>query len=141
MVGVGLVGFNDRNQILLLRHVFHPTTPWGIPGGWLNRNESPAEGALRELREETGLTAVLGPPLLVSREGPPSQLCICYLAFIERDPAWLSSEIIEWGWFAPHEMPSQMLPFARTSIELAMSHVSVSDVGDLQKGWPVMSGT
>lgn len=30
---------------------------WGLPGGGLHRNEDPLEGALRELREETGIVA------------------------------------------------------------------------------------
>ena len=30
------------------------TGKWGLPGGFLDRDETAAEGALRELREETG---------------------------------------------------------------------------------------
>ena len=29
---------------------------WGLPGGWLGSNEAPAEGVVREVAEETGLT-------------------------------------------------------------------------------------
>ena len=58
-IGAGLVALDEEDRVLLLRHVFHPYTPWGIPGGWLNRHEAPADGVLRELKEETGLTAVL----------------------------------------------------------------------------------
>ena len=37
---MGAVGvlFNARGQVLLVEHVFHPKTPWGLPGGWANRS-------------------------------------------------------------------------------------------------------
>jgi len=54
--GVTLVCFNSQNRILMLRHVFRPSTPWDLPGGWLERNETPADCALRELREESART-------------------------------------------------------------------------------------
>ena len=53
-VGVSLVAFNTDEEVFLLRHVFHTAIPWGLPGGWLARDEAPARGVARELREETG---------------------------------------------------------------------------------------
>lgn len=132
-IGVGIVGFNNKNQILLLRHVFHPYAPWGIPGGWLDRNESPAACALRELREETGITtATLGPVIHVSREFPPSQIGIVYLAYIDQAPICLSSEIIEWGWFDPNEMPGPLLPFIQLAIEKAVQFIQEKEEHWLQ---------
>ncbi|MBK8984950.1 MAG: hypothetical protein IPM39_02535 [Chloroflexi bacterium] len=40
-VGVGMVALDEDGRILLLHPVVHPCFPWGLPGGWLNRRESP----------------------------------------------------------------------------------------------------
>ena len=44
------------NGILLVKRTgdLLETGKWGLPGGFLDRDETAAEGALRELREETG---------------------------------------------------------------------------------------
>lgn len=54
---VGAAGaiFNDSGQVLLLEHVFRPHYPWGLPGGWVEHGETPAEAARREVEEELGL--------------------------------------------------------------------------------------
>jgi 8-oxo-dGTP diphosphatase len=47
-----------NNQVLLARRRKAPLIGyWVAPGGKIEAKESPYEGALRELREETGLTA------------------------------------------------------------------------------------
>jgi 8-oxo-dGTP diphosphatase len=40
---------------------------WSFPKGKLHRGESPRQGALREVKEETGLDCVLGEPLPTRR--------------------------------------------------------------------------
>jgi NADH pyrophosphatase NudC (nudix superfamily) len=76
-------------------------------------------GALRELREETGLTAVLGPIVHVSRDPHPAHLGIAYLGNVKPGPITLSGEIIEAAWFHPHELPP-LLPFAQETIHKAI---------------------
>jgi 8-oxo-dGTP pyrophosphatase MutT (NUDIX family) len=49
---------DDASRVLLF-HAFDPHTPqdryWFTAGGGLDEGETPAQGAVRELREETGL--------------------------------------------------------------------------------------
>jgi 8-oxo-dGTP diphosphatase len=47
----------DGPQVLLVHH--NATGKWVFPGGHVDANETPAEAALREVLEETGLVAVI----------------------------------------------------------------------------------
>ena len=59
----GVLAFRD-NQVALVREHYElwETPHWTIPSGGIEPGESPAEGATRELREETGL--LITPPAL-----------------------------------------------------------------------------
>lgn len=53
--GSAVIVMNDRNEILL--QLRSDTNDWGVPGGGLELGDSFEEAAIRELQEETGLTA------------------------------------------------------------------------------------
>jgi ADP-ribose pyrophosphatase YjhB (NUDIX family) len=122
--GVSVVCFDEDQRVLLLRHVFHPAIPWGLPGGWLDRGESPADCAQRELREETGLEVKLGPVLCVGRESSPDHLGISFMACLMPGDMNLSSEIIEAKWYQSDDLPVPLQPFAHKSIRVAASRYS-----------------
>ncbi|MFO0995387.1 MAG: NUDIX hydrolase [Alphaproteobacteria bacterium] len=64
-VGVGVVVWRD-DRVLLVRRARPPRKgDWSIPGGLQHLGETVAEAARREVREETGLSIVLGEPLTV----------------------------------------------------------------------------
>ncbi|WP_394174943.1 NUDIX hydrolase [Guptibacillus hwajinpoensis] len=54
MVVAGAMVFDDRNRLLLQLRT--DSESWGLPGGFMDLNESVQEAARREVFEETGLT-------------------------------------------------------------------------------------
>lgn len=57
LIGVGATTlvFNDKQELLL--NLRADTNTWGIPGGSMELYETIEETAIRELKEETGITA------------------------------------------------------------------------------------
>ncbi len=51
-VGVGAIVFNDRDELLLIERTSHH---WLFPTGWADVGYLPAQVAVKEVREETGL--------------------------------------------------------------------------------------
>ncbi len=102
--GVAGVVLNTGGQVLLVEHVFHPHTPWGLPGGWVDRYEDPAEALRREMQEELALKVTVGPVLLVELDFR-SHLDLAYLCRAEGNIGQLSSELLDHGWFKVNELP------------------------------------
>ncbi|MFH8614990.1 NUDIX hydrolase [Streptomyces sp. NPDC017979] len=98
---------------------------WAMPGGGLDPGESPLQGALREVREETGWTDVEvdGTVLCLwehdfTRAGVPvRQHEHVFLAYgPRRDPigelaaAHAADDILSWRWWSPQELAGDTEP-------------------------------
>ena len=70
VVGAVVLVRDGNGRILVARHTYRRGAPWGLPGGWVRRGESPAETIVRELREETALDVEITHPLTVRTESP-----------------------------------------------------------------------
>jgi 8-oxo-dGTP diphosphatase len=103
-VSVGAIVVNDEGKVLLLDHVFRPSSAgWGIPGGFINHNEQPAAAIQREICEEIGLE-IKSIELLQVR-AIKRHVEILFRARATGAGAVKSLEIKEIGWFAPDQMP------------------------------------
>ncbi|MCE7869401.1 NUDIX hydrolase [bacterium CPR1] len=69
-VAVALV---EHGRVLLVRHVKGERTYWLLPGGGLEFGESLADGARREMLEETGIIVEVGDLLFAAETLPPDR--------------------------------------------------------------------
>lgn len=103
---VGVVGvvLNESDQVLMVEHVFHPYVPWGLPGGWVERNEHPAVGVQRELREELSLDVTVG-PIVAADLLDNGHLDLAYLCTANGPVGELSFELLQYRWFDLDDLP------------------------------------
>lgn len=108
---VGVVGavLNEKGQILLAEHVFHAIR-WGMPGGWINRNEDPADCAPREIREELSLEVALEGLVMVRlTQRHTRHLDFAYRCRPLGEVGALSSELLGYAWFDLDATPPLVL--------------------------------
>ena len=48
LLGVAGIITDDQGRLLLFHHTYRRSHPWGMPGGWMSRGESPLETLERE---------------------------------------------------------------------------------------------
>ncbi|MEX1142737.1 MAG: NUDIX hydrolase [Thermoleophilaceae bacterium] len=89
---------------------------WSFPKGKLDGGESSEEAALREVREETGLTCRLGPELPFAQyeddEGRPKTVRYWLMAVVEDGGFEPDDEVDELRWLVP-EQAGELLTYSR----------------------------
>ena len=130
----------EDGRLLLVKAAYR--WRWGMPGGLMDVGESPKNAVIRETFEETGLRIeVVGDPVVLV-ETHMQRVNFIYQAVpaLGADPDALraqASEIVELGWFHPHELP-ETIPdtsaelFLRTDPERNESSVVVVNGRDVQ---------
>jgi 8-oxo-dGTP pyrophosphatase MutT (NUDIX family) len=118
--GVRAVVVDDAGRVLALKRPddadFWPGT-WNLPGGGKDPGESFLEGAVRELQEETGITAeytgISAPFTFPGGRG---------VAFLFRHPspgqAFAVREVSEARWVTPDDLPGPLFPTTAEIVRL-----------------------
>jgi ADP-ribose pyrophosphatase YjhB (NUDIX family) len=107
---VGVLGVitNQHREILLFRHTYRGRYPWGLPAGWLERDESPEAAIKREIHEETGMQVAADGLLLAWHDTRYGKLDLFYICRILDGAFRPSEEVVEMGWYAAEALPPML---------------------------------
>jgi len=113
-VTVGCIVINSDKQILLVKRAKHLPNgeKYTIPGGFLDRDEDIPQGALRELKEESGL---VGEKIFLFRiNGSPTRpkedrQNVDFIFIVEAFSGELTEneEVSEMHWFNQDDLPNE----------------------------------
>jgi ADP-ribose pyrophosphatase YjhB (NUDIX family) len=125
---VGVLAVVLRGERLLVVRRANPPMPgrWGFPGGVLELGETVAQGAMRELLEETGVEAEAGGPLTVidTIDRDPEGCVRYHYTLVAVIGHWRSGEGVpgddadEVAWLTRAEILKQDLPIAPALLPL-----------------------
>jgi 8-oxo-dGTP diphosphatase len=107
---VGVLVVRDR-RLLLVRRARAPFKGyWDIPGGFLEEDEPPRRGAVREAREETGLRIRVDELIGVyhDRNGEDHTLNVYYTAHVLSGREQAGDDADALRWFARREIPTRI---------------------------------
>jgi ADP-ribose pyrophosphatase YjhB (NUDIX family) len=131
---VRIAVIKEGNQILLVKEL--GDGKWSMPGGWADVNESPAENAVKEVFEETGLHVKITKLFALVdklKHSHPPHLPHAYKAFFLADVTGgeltTSIETTEVQFFPKDQLPELSVHRVVSSqIELAFTHYHNRDL-------------
>lgn len=114
-IGVAAVILDNAGRILLVEHAYHPRFAWGLPGGWIDKDEDPSAAILRELSEELQMNArVLR--VVHSSKTAPNHIDLAFQCEALSPIGKLSHELLGFQWVARADLPA-IKRFHRQAIE------------------------
>jgi len=93
-----------EGEILLVKSTYQRIHPWGLPGGGLERGESPEATVIRELYEETSFEVEVERLLFVKTMWI-DRVGVYFLCRHVGGEFVPSDEISEYGYFRPDNLP------------------------------------
>ena len=108
-----------RDRVLLCKRAIHPRQGlWTLPAGFLENEETIAQGAFRETLEETNTKVKMGKLYAIFNIPQVSQIYILFFAEVMKEDFGETSESLEVKLFKNEEIPWQKLAFPFVPIVL-----------------------
>ncbi len=105
----------DAGEVVLLRRGFEPGRGlWAQPGGFLEVDETPSEGAMRETLEEIGLEVAISDIVGLYARLEAAVIVLAYEATIVGGELRTTPEALEVRAFAPADIPWPEIAFRTT---------------------------
>ncbi len=110
MFTIGAFGviINKNNEVLLCHR--RDKDIWDIPGGMVERGESPWEGAVREIKEEVGLDIEIVRLVGVYSKKKKNDVIFSFLCKICGGEISLTDEADEIAYFSIDDLPKNLSP-------------------------------
>src|SRR6185369_15161194 len=118
-VTAGAVIFNDKGEVLLLKHRFRAGSGWGLPGGFMEKGEQPIDALRRELREEIALEVDDVKVFAARSFKKPKQVEVLFRARANGQVKSQTVEVERAEWFAVDALPQGLPRYQRSYIERA----------------------
>jgi len=120
---------NPRGELLVARRAHHPGyNEWALPGGFLESGETPEEGCLRELKEETDLDGAIDSLIgAYHRESDMygSLLVVAYKITVANPQVRINHELFEANFYPFESIPPIRLTLHRNIISDARNRFPV----------------
>lgn len=99
---------NKNNEILLVHRTDYDL--WNLPWWWLEKWESPWDGVIREIREETWLHVKVEKLLWIYNKTKKAEVVFNFLCKVTKGTLTLNDEARDIQYFNIHNIPKNTVP-------------------------------
>jgi len=121
LVAVLGIIMNDDRKVLLLKHTYRRAEPWGLPSGYIEK-EDPNAGLQREIFEETSFTVEIGQIIYTGYADNPPRINLYFSGRITSGEFKSCEEISECDFFDIKDLPGYMPNYEKELIRKVLNH-------------------